>query len=75
MLPGPLVPKLMPPGLALAAAIRSPSVLCGELTGTTRMLAPVAVSDTGTKSFSMLYGTLLMIGFTDAGPRLPITKV
>ncbi len=75
MLPGPLVPKDTSPGLALAAASMSASDLNGELACTTRMFGPVAVSAMGMKSLSMLYGTLLISGFTAAGPRLPITKV
>jgi hypothetical protein len=39
------------------------------------MLGPVAVSETAIKSFSMLYGTLVIKGFTEAGPKLPTTKV
>ena len=54
MLPGPLVPKFKEPGLLRAATNRSFKFLKGEAAGTAKMLGPVAVRETGMKSFSML---------------------
>ena len=53
----------------------SSSDLTCEAVCTTSTFGPVEISDTGMKSFSMLYGTLESSGLTATGPRLPTTKV
>lgn len=50
MLPGPLVPNVSSPGLALASATSCLVSLTGIDIGTTKMFAAKVIRDTGVKS-------------------------
>ena len=70
-LPTPAEPKLMLPGLALAAAIRSFRVFTGEPSGTTTSIGPLATLVIGTRSFLVskamfLYRCGLMVMLPEA---------